>query len=109
MPTYTFLNKRTKKIEDHVMSMSDYDTFKEKNKHLERYYEEAPAFNYAGRGDALRNKTDNTWKEVLSKISEKHPSSQLAKEHGKQSIKEIKTREIFNKHLQKAKDRIKNK
>jgi hypothetical protein len=88
------------------MSIKDYDAFKVKNKHLERYYEEAPLVSFTPQGD-FRSKTDNTWKEVLSKISEKHPASELAKEHGKRTIKEAKTRQIFDKHIKKAQQKTK--
>lgn len=113
MATYVFLNTKTKKLEEHVMSMMVYDDFKKNNPHLERYIENAPGFNYSGGGDFSGKKTDNTWKEVLSKISEAHPASDLAKKHGKKSIKELKTREAINKHAKKqrelAADRAKRK
>jgi hypothetical protein len=85
------------------MSVSEYDDFKLANPHLERYFEEAPSLSYSGTKD-LRSKTDNTWKEVMSKIAEKHPASKLAEQYGKKTIKETKTRNIFDKHLKKAKN-----
>jgi hypothetical protein len=104
MPTYEFLNTKTKKIEEHVMSISAYDHFKKQNPHLERYITDAPGFSYTGTGDFKGKKTDNTWKEVLSKISEAHPASALAQEHGKKTIKQLKTQEIFKKHAKKRKE-----
>ena len=65
MPTYEFLNTKTKKIEEHIMSVSAYDDFKVDNPHLERYYSDAPLFSYSGAGDLSGKKTDNTWKEVM--------------------------------------------
>ena len=44
---------------------------------------------------------------MLSKIAEKHPASALAKEHGKKSIKQIKTEQVIKKH--KARQRAKSK
>lgn len=85
-----------------MMSVSAYDAFKAKNKHLERYFEDAPPFSYSG-VKGFAGKTDNTWKEVMAKIAEKHPASELAKQHGKKTIKEIKTREIIEKHAKKVK------
>lgn len=104
MPTYEFLNTKTRKLEEHVMSISAYDEFKKQNPHLERYIADAPGFNYSGTGDFSGKKTDNGWKEVLSKISEAHPASALAEKHGKKSIKELKTREVINKHAKKRKE-----
>lgn len=104
MPTYEFLNTRTKKIEEHAMSIKDYETFKETNKHLERYFGTAPSFSYASAGDNI-SKTDNTWKEVLSKIGEQNPISPLADRFRTKGIKEVKTHQVLEKHkkLQKEK------
>ena len=100
MPSYEFLNKKTKKLEEHTMSISAYDSFKAKNPHLERYYSEAPLFSYTGVKD-FNGKTDNTWKEVMSKIAEKHPASPLAEKYSRKSTKEIKTREVLKKHAKR--------
>lgn len=100
MPIYEFLNTKTKKIEEHSCSISAYDSFKKKNPHLQRYFGEAPAFSYTGTKD-FNGKTDNTFKEVMSKIAEKHPASPLAEKYGKKSTKEIKTREVLKKHAKR--------
>ena len=101
MPTYEFLNKKTGKLEEHMMSIKAYSTFKESNPHLERYYGEAPSFSYSGTGDVLGKKTDNTWKEVMAKIAEQNPRSPLADQHLKKSIKRIKTDQVLEKHRKK--------
>jgi hypothetical protein len=98
MPNYEFLNTKTKKIEEHTMSVSAYDQFKADNPHLERYYSEAPLFSYTGTGDLAGKKTDNTWKEVMSKIAEQNPRSPLADRVLRKSTKRIKTDEILKKH-----------
>lgn len=98
MPTYEFLNVKTKKIEEHTMSVSAYDSFKEENPHLERYYSDAPMFSYSGVGDFAGKKTDNTWKEVLHKIAEQNPRSPLADQVLKKDTKRIKTDQILQKH-----------
>jgi hypothetical protein len=48
---YTFLNKDTNEIEEHVMRLSEYDQFKENNPHLERHitFDSIP-----GLGDSMR-------------------------------------------------------
>ena len=38
MPTYTFQNKETKEIVEHVCKMSELDAYKEANPHLERVF-----------------------------------------------------------------------
>jgi len=38
MPRYDFLNKNTGEVEEHTMSFTVLDKFKEDNPHLERYH-----------------------------------------------------------------------
>jgi len=101
MPTYEFVNKKTKKIEEHSMSISAYDDFKAANPQLERYYSEAPMYSYSGTGDFAGKKTDNTWKEVMSKIAEQNSRSPLAEKVLKKNAKRIKTDQVLQKHLKK--------
>jgi len=101
MPTYEFVNKKTGKIEEHLMSVSSYDQFKLDNPHLERYFSEAPLFSYSGAGDFAGKKTDNTWKEVMHKIAEKNPRSPLAEKVLKKDTKRIKTDQVLEKHRKK--------
>jgi len=98
MPTYEFLNTKTKKIEEHIMSVSAYDDFKADNPHLERYYSDAPLFSYSGTGDLSGKKTDNTWKEVMHKIAEQNPRSPMAEKVLKKDTKRVKTDQVFKKH-----------
>jgi len=101
MPTYEFVNKKTGKIEEHLMSVSSYDQFKLDNPHLERYFSEAPLFSYSGAGDFAGKKTDNTWKEVMHKIAEQNPRSPLAEKVLKKDTKRIKTDQVLEKHRKK--------
>ena len=98
MPIYEFLNTKTKKIEEHTMSVSAYDDFKVDNPHLERYYSDAPMFSYSGTGDLSGKKTDNTWKEVMHKIAEQNPRSPMAEKVLKKDTKRVKTDQVFKKH-----------
>jgi hypothetical protein len=101
MPIYEFVNTKTKKIEEHSMSISAYDQFKADNPHLERYYSEAPLFSYSGTGDMAGKKTDNTWKEVMHKIAEQNPRSPLAEKVLKKDSKRVKTDQVIEKHRKK--------
>ena len=101
MPTYEFLNKKTNKIEEHYMSISAYDKFKEDNPHLERYLESPPMFSYSGTGDLAGKKTDNTWKEVMHKIAEQNPRSPLADKVLRKNTKRIKTDQVIERHFKK--------
>jgi len=54
---------------------------------------------------SIDGKTDNGWKEVMSKVSEAHPSSPLAERYGKRSVKETQTKNVLEKHRnRKSKD-----
>jgi len=94
MPRYDFLNTETNEIEEHMMSYTKLDEFKENNPHLKQ---QISALNIVG-GTGDRVKTDAGFKEVLSKIGEGHPSSPL---NTNKSIKDIKTKEIVKKHIHK--------
>jgi hypothetical protein len=95
---YTFINTNTDKLEVHTMKISEYDEFKKNNPHLERYLDSVPAI-ASGRGGDI--KTDNTWKEVLSKVAEKHPGSPLADQVRTKSVKEVKTKEAIKRHVKR--------
>jgi len=74
---YTFLNTETQQVEEHSMRMSEYDEFKEKNPHLDRYHEPGRS---AVMGDSVRlgiRRPDNGFREVLSKISDANYKSNL--------------------------------
>ena len=101
---YAFKHVKTGKIVRYNIRISEYDQFKIDHPELERYHEHAPAFLYdaIGTSSGLDGKTDNTWKEVLSKISDKHPGSELAANYGKKkTVKEVKTKQILDKHINK--------
>ena len=104
MATYTFKNKKTGVIEEHVMSMHDYDKFKVENTHLERYIDSPPIIAFNGVGDNI-SKTDDTWKEVLSKVAEQNPRSPLADRFGKKTSKTIKTNQVLEKHKKIQKEK----
>jgi predicted nucleic acid-binding Zn ribbon protein len=75
MPTYDFRNKQTGEVTEYIMRMSELDAFKELNPHLEQTITRAPAF----AGDHITIKKDTGFKEVLQRIHEKTPGSQLDK------------------------------
>ena len=62
----------------------------------------------SSQGDNIDAKTDDGWKETLSKISEAHPDSELTKQYGKRkSAKDVKTDAVRAKHKTIAERRIK--
>jgi hypothetical protein len=97
MPIYTFKDRDTDDIVEFTLRISDYDNFLASNPNLERYIDNVPGL-VSGVGGI---KTDSGFKEVLSKISDAHPNSQLADRHKTKSIKESQTDRVFNKHFGK--------
>jgi hypothetical protein len=45
----------------------------------------------------IHSKTDDTWKEVLAKVAEAHPNSKVGRQHGRRSIKQIKSDQVVEK------------
>jgi len=77
MPTYSFRNKETGEIFDQIMRIAEREEFLVQNPHLETVITGAPAFT----GDHITavKKYDTGFKEVLQRIHEKTPGSQLDK------------------------------
>lgn len=85
MPTYDFLNKQTNTIEEHRMSYTVLDEFKQNNPHLELYIsaDNLPVFSDAGRMSVPGTKTaDSAFeKGVIQRIKDTVPGNTLAKSH----------------------------
>jgi len=76
MPTYTFLDNSTGEYFEKVLRMSELDKFLEENPNIESAILEAPML-----GDPVRlgvRTIDNGFREVLSKIHNSQPKSNLA-------------------------------
>lgn len=94
MPIYTFRDTTTDEIFDIMMSISDLDKYKEAHPHHERYIDSAPSI---VSGVSITGKTDDGFKDVLSKIAEAHPDSDLAQSHSRRSIKQVQTQRAIQK------------
>ena len=99
MPLYKFRDKVKDEIFEMVLRISDYDSFLTDNPDVERYFDVDDAPVTVGGVGGI--KTDNGFKDVLSKISDAHPNSQLSDRHSSKSIKQAKTDQVFNKHFGK--------
>ena len=95
MPIYTFENTKTGKVYDDMMSISEKEEFLEKNKHIKQ---RLTTINISSGVMGVNMKNDGGWKDNLSRIAEAHPTSELAKQHKKRSIKEVKTQQVIQKH-----------
>jgi hypothetical protein len=102
MPSYNFRNTETGEVTEEWMSISQREEFLKANKNLEPYIDSPAVFSYSTIGDTLGARTDNTWKEVMSKIAEAHPVSELAKRHStNKSIKRIQSEQALAKYRTK--------
>ena len=98
MPTYTFQDTDTGEVFDKILKISEKDNFLKDNPNLKSL---VTGINIvAGVGSI---KSDSGWKENLSRIAEAHPRSALAERHGNKSIKDIKTKQVVEKHMNKRK------
>ena len=95
MPIYTFYNKKTKKQYDDMMTIAEMEEYLKKNKHITQVL---TGLNIVASVGSRTMKTDSGWKDTLSKIAEAHPQSDLAKQHTKKTIKQIKTEQAVAKN-----------
>ena len=100
MPTYTFHNIQTGVVEEKVMKIAEKEQYLKDNPSVEQVHTGINIV--AGVGGI---KSDSGWKDNLSRIAEAHPRSPLADRHGKKSIKEIKTKQVVEKHLSKKRNK----
>ena len=96
MPAYDFLNTETNEVEEHIMSYTKLDEFKENNPHLKQQILGAP-MTVGGTGD--RVKVDGGFNDVLQKIGSNHVDSPMGERYHRKSSKEVKTREVIKKHV----------
>ena len=100
MPIYSFENIKTGKEYTEHLSMSELETYLKKNKNVRQIF---TSLNIVGGVAGLTHKPDSGFKDVVQKIAEKHPGSPLADRYKKKSIKEIRTKQVIDKHRKKNK------
>jgi predicted RND superfamily exporter protein len=97
MPTYEFLNKETGEEFEVLMKISEREEYLKNNPHIQPILT-APSI-VSGVSTSNANRVPDGFKEVLSKVAEKHPTSKVAERYGRKSIKQVKTEQIVKKHL----------
>ena len=95
MPTYNFRNKKTNEEWQDLMTIAEMEKFVKK-KHIELL--PPTQMNIVSGVGSMDSKTDSGWKEVMSKISEAHPASNLAERYGKKSVKDTQIDKVIKKH-----------
>ena len=98
MPTYRFYNSKTKEEYTDLMSISEIEKLIKK-KHIKLL--PPTQLNIVSSTGTMDGKTDSGWKEVMSKISEAHPKSELAQRYGKKSVKDTQVERVIKKHRAK--------
>ena len=104
MPQYTFEDTKNGKEFDLFMTMDKKEDYLKNNTHIKQVISKV---NIVAGVSGMSYRQDQGWKEALSRVAEKHPTSALAKEMGTRSTKEIKTQEVLKKH--RARQNAKNK
>lgn len=100
MPTYNFLNTDTGEEFESFMKISEREEYLIANPHIQPVMT-APAI-VSGVSTSTQNRVPDGFKEVLSKVAEAHPTSDVAKKHGKKSIKQVKTDQVVRKHVERV-------
>ena len=96
MPTYDILNTETDEVEEVFMSISEKEKYLKDNPHLRQTFTKVASI---VSGTISAGNVDNHgFKEVLQKVGEAHPGSEVSKEHTRRTGKEIKTRQVIEKH-----------
>lgn len=101
MPTYNFLNTETGEEFETLMKISEREEFLKNNPHIQPILM-APAIVSGVTTSNSGNKVPDGFKEVLAKVAESHQSSSVADKVGKRSIKNVRTRDIVDKHYKRA-------
>lgn len=102
MPTYEFLNTETGEEFDRIMSWSAREDYLKENPHITPILSAPSIVSGVSTSNSRQGKVPDGFKEVLSKVAESHPTSTVADRYGKKSIKDVKTREIIKKHVDKV-------
>jgi len=93
---YDFKNVKTGEVKEYSMSWKDLDQFKKNNPDLQQQIG-APNMITRRDGDVLK-KAGAGWNEVLQKVGESHPGSEVAKKNIRRTAKQVKTEAIVKKH-----------
>ena len=98
---YDFKNVKTGEVKEYSMSWKDLDQFKKENHDLQQQIG-APNMITRRDGDVLKA-AGSGWNEVLQKVGEHHPDSEVARKNIRRTAKEIATEKVIKKHVFKDK------
>jgi hypothetical protein len=108
VPTYEFINTETGEHFERFMGMSAKEEFLKENPHIHQTMTQAPGL-VSGVSTSKQNRVPDGFKEVLAKVAEAHPGSKINDRYHKKSIKEAKTAQVVQKHVDRITKREANK
>ena len=97
LPTYDFVNTETGEEFEAFMSIAAREQYLKDNPNIQQILGATSTVS----GVSITGKVPDGFKEVLSKVSENHRTSAVANAHGRKSMKEIKTKQLVDKHIGK--------
>lgn len=89
MPKYSFQDSNTGEVFDQMMKIAEKETFLADNPHLTQVITQAPSL-----GDSIRlgvRKSDSGWNDLMSRIGDANPRSEIANKYKRRTAKEVKT------------------
>jgi len=92
---YEYKNTVTNEVYTLTQTWKEKEQYLIDNPDVQSHFSKMPGF-ISGTG--LEGKSDDGWKENLSRIAEAHPGSALAEKVGGRSVKEAKKASILKKH-----------
>tara|TARA_B100000073_G_scaffold34796_1_gene26289 strand:+ start:230 stop:547 length:318 start_codon:yes stop_codon:yes gene_type:complete len=96
MPTYRFKDNHTGEIWEELMTISEMEELI-KSDTIELL--PPTQMNIVSSVGSIDGKTDSGWKEVMSKVSEAHPSSPLAERYGKKTVRQTQVQAARKKRI----------
>ena len=96
MTIYTIKNLETEEVFDIDVPAKDLDSYLEKHPQHRWLINPPNIVRHTSTMKTMR--TDDGWKENLSRIAEAHPTSALGQNYKKKTAKEVKTLNIAKKH-----------
>ena len=97
MPTYNFIDEQNDVEFEEYMSMSDREAFLSDHPHIKQILTKINIVHSAMGSE----RTDDGWKENLSRIAEANPTTPLGAQLGDKSSKAAKTRQAVDKWRKK--------
>ena len=94
MPMYDFKDTNTGESFSLELTIAKREEYLKENPHITQILG-APSL---VRGTNYGGKMDDGWKENLARIAEAHPQSALSEKIGGRKTKDLKTKEVLDKH-----------